>query len=68
MWEVLTTVGNDIRSDRQEVLGGWIVRTFKTDEYGSAVDQDFVSDPNHKWKVYKEPSKTKTKIPLKERD
>jgi hypothetical protein len=61
MWEVLRTVGNDIRSDRQEVLGGWIVRTFKTDEYGSAVDQSFVSDPNHNWKVYKEPSKTKKK-------
>ena len=59
MWEVLTTVGNDIRSDRQKVLGGWIVRTFKTDQYGKAVDQDFVSDPNHHWKVYKEPVKTK---------
>ncbi|MFA5321568.1 MAG: hypothetical protein WC373_02750 [Smithella sp.] len=63
MWEVLRTVGNDIKSDRQEVLGGWIVRTFKTDEYGSAVDQAFVSDPNHKWKAYKEPFKTK-KRPL----
>jgi len=54
MWETLRTVGDSIKSDRQEVLGGWIVRTFKTDEYGSAVDQSFVSDPNHKWKVYKE--------------
>jgi len=53
MWEVLTTVGNDIKSDRQEVLGGWIVRTFKTDQYGSAVDQAFVSDPNHKWQLKK---------------
>ena len=59
MWEVLSTVGNDIRSDRQEVLGGWIVRTFKTTEYGKAVDQNFVSDPNHRWKVYKEPLKRK---------
>ena len=59
MWEVLTTVGNDIRSDRHEVLGGWIVRTFKTDQYGKAVEQAFVSDPNHNWKVYKEPSKKK---------
>lgn len=59
MWEVLTTVGNDIRSDRQKVLGGWIVRKFKTNEYGKVVDQDFVSDPNHHWKVYKEPSKKK---------
>jgi hypothetical protein len=24
MWEVVTAIGNDIRSDRQEVLGGWI--------------------------------------------
>ena len=59
MWEILRTVGDSIKSDRQKVLGGWIVRTFKTDEYGSAVDQAFVSDPNHKWKVYKEPDKTK---------
>ncbi len=59
MWEILRTVGDSIKSDRQEVLGGWIVRTFKTDEYGSAVDQAFVSDPGHKWKVYKEPGKTK---------
>ena len=64
MWEVLTTVGNDIRSDRQKVLGGWIVRTHKTNEYGKAVEQSFVSDPNHHWKVYKEPSKTKRKNPL----
>jgi len=49
MWEVLTTVGNDIRSDRQKVLGGWIVRTHKTNEYGKAVEQSFVSDPNHHW-------------------
>jgi hypothetical protein len=64
MWEVLTSVGNDIRSDRQEVLGGWIVRTHKTDQYGKAVEQAFVSDPNHHWKVYKEQSKTKKKNPL----
>jgi hypothetical protein len=54
MWEVLRTVGNDIKSDRQEVLGGWIVRTFKTNEYGSAVEQAFVSDPTHKWQLKKE--------------
>jgi len=64
MWEILTTVGNDIRSDRQKVLGGWIVRTHKTNEYGKAVEQSFVSDPNHHWRVYKEPSKTKKKNPL----
>jgi hypothetical protein len=51
MWEVVTAIGNNIRSDRHEVLGGWIVRTFKTDEYGSGVEQNFVSDPNHKWKM-----------------
>lgn len=54
MWEVLRTVGNGVKSDRQEVLGGWIVRTFITNAYGSTVDQSFVSDPNHKWKAYKE--------------
>jgi hypothetical protein len=59
MWEILTTVSNDIRSDRREVLGGWIVRTFKTDQYGRAVEQAFVSDPNHHWKAYKDPSKIK---------
>jgi hypothetical protein len=59
MWETLSTVGSDIRSDRQKVLGGWIVRTFKSNVYGKVVDQDFVSDPHHNWKVYKEPVKTK---------
>jgi len=62
MWEIVTAIGSTTRSDRHEVLGGWIVRTFKTDEYGSEVEQNFVSDPNHKWKVYKEPFKTKTKV------
>jgi uncharacterized membrane protein len=65
MWEVVTTIGSDIKSDRHEVLGGWIVRTFKTNEYGSGVEQNFVSDPFHKWKVYKEPLKTKKKVLLK---
>ena len=65
MWEVIKAVGSNIKSDRYEVLGGWIVRTFKSDEYGSAVEQSFVSDPNHKWKVCKEPFKTKTKVILK---
>jgi hypothetical protein len=65
MWEVVTAIGSNIRSDRHEVPGGWIVRTFKTDEYGSEVEQNFVSDPNHKWKVYKEPFKTKNERPLK---
>ena len=61
MWEVLSTVGNAIKSDRQAVLGGWIVRTFKTDEYGSAEERSFVSDPNHKWKMdLKESFKPKT--------
>jgi hypothetical protein len=62
MWEVVTTIGDDIRSDRHEVLGGWIVRTFKSDEYGREVKQNFVSDPFHKWKVYKEPLKTRKKV------
>jgi hypothetical protein len=59
MWETLITVGSDVKSDRQAVLGGWIVRTFKTNEYGKKVEQTFVSDPNHHWKLYKEPVKTK---------
>ena len=62
MWEVVTTMGNSIRCDRQKVIGGWIVRSFKTDQYGSAVEQNFVSDPTYKWKVYKEPFKTKKKV------
>jgi hypothetical protein len=52
MWEVVKTIGSKIKSDRHEVLGGWIVRTFKTDEFGSAEERTFVSDPNHKWKMY----------------
>jgi hypothetical protein len=56
MWEVVRANGNNIISDRQEVLGGWIVRTFKTDEYGSAEEKSFVCDPNHKWKMYKKES------------
>jgi len=59
MWEVVRANGNKIKSDRHKVLGGWIVRTFKSDEYGNAEEQAFVSDPTHQWKVYKEPSKTK---------
>jgi len=60
MWEVVKAIGNNIKSDRHEVLGGWIVRTFKSDEYGSTEEQAFVSDPKHEWKVYEEPIKTKT--------
>jgi hypothetical protein len=62
MSEVVRTIGNNIKSDRHEVLGGWIVRTFKSDEYGRTEEQSFVSDPTHKWKVCKEPRKTKTKV------
>ncbi|PKN67754.1 MAG: hypothetical protein CVU54_16340 [Deltaproteobacteria bacterium HGW-Deltaproteobacteria-12] len=62
MWEVVTSNGNNIKSDRQKVLGGWIVRTFKSDAYGRREEQSFVSDPAHEWKVYKEPFKTKTKV------
>jgi hypothetical protein len=62
MWEVVRANGNNIKSDRHEVLGGWIVRTFKSDEYGSSEERAFVSDPAHEWKVYKEPLKTKTKV------
>ena len=61
MWEVVTAVGNDIRSDRQEVIGGWIVRKIKIDEYGRTVEQNFVSDPAHKWQVHiNESYKSKT--------
>lgn len=51
MWEAVRAIGKKIKSDRKEVHGGWIVRTCKTDEYGSAEEQSFVSDPNHKWKM-----------------
>ncbi|MGV8058528.1 MAG: hypothetical protein AB2L12_10960 [Smithellaceae bacterium] len=61
MWEVVRAIGNNIKSDRHEVLGGWIVRTFKSDAFGSREEQAFVSDPAHEWKVYKEPFKTKMK-------
>jgi hypothetical protein len=62
MWEIVTANGNNIKSDRQAVLGGWIVRTFKSDAYGNREEQAFVSDPAHEWKVYKEPLKTKAKV------
>jgi hypothetical protein len=53
MWEAVNAIGSNIKSDRYKVSGGWIVRTFKSDEYGSAEEQrSFVSDPNHKWKMY----------------
>ncbi|MCX5848536.1 MAG: hypothetical protein NTW65_03715 [Deltaproteobacteria bacterium] len=61
MWEVVRAIGSHIKSDRHEVLGGWIVRTFKSDEYGSAEERSFVSDPNHKWQMYKKES-LKTKM------
>ena len=56
MWEVLKVVGNNIKTDRCEVPGGWIVRTFKSNEYGNTVEQSFVSDPNHRWKMNPEES------------
>jgi hypothetical protein len=62
MWEVVRANGNDIKSDRHKVLGGWIVRTFKSDQYGRMEEQAFVSDPTHKWKLYQEPFKTKTNV------
>lgn len=52
MWEVVRAIGSNIKSDRYKVDGGWIVRTFKSDEYGSPEKRTFVSDPNHKWKTY----------------
>ena len=61
MWEVVTAIGGNIISDRHEVLGGWIVRTYKTDEYGSEVEQNFVSDPYHKWKCIRNPLKQERK-------
>jgi hypothetical protein len=51
MWEAVRAIGSNIKSDRQEVIGGWIIRTFKSDEHGSAEERTFVSDPNHKWKM-----------------
>lgn len=68
MWEIVKETGNHIKSDRHKVLGGWIVRTFKSDEYGLTEKQTFVSDPLHKWKLYKEAFPAKTKVFKKEND
>lgn len=62
MWEVVRANGDNIKSDRQQVLGGWIVRTYKSNEYGVSKEQAFVSDPAHEWKVYKELNKSKKKV------
>jgi hypothetical protein len=59
MWEAVKVNGNDIKSERQKVVGGWVVRTFKSDQYGRTEEQAFVCDPTHKWKVFKEPFKEK---------
>ncbi|MRS02797.1 hypothetical protein EG832_06175 [bacterium] len=62
MWEVVRESGSHIKSDRHKVPGGWIVRTFKSDEYGLTEEQTFVSDPLHKWKLYGEALPAKAKV------
>jgi hypothetical protein len=52
MWEAVRAIGSNIRRDRYKVLGGWIVRTFESNDYGSAEKRTFLIDPNHKWKMY----------------
>ena len=52
MWEAVKAIGSNIKSYRHEVLGGWIVRTFITGENDSPEKLAFLSDPNHKWKMY----------------
>ncbi len=52
MWGVIIAIGYNIKRDRYKVAGGWIVWTFKPDEYDSPENRTFVSDPNHKWKMY----------------
>jgi hypothetical protein len=52
MWETVRAIGSNIKSYRHKVLGGWIVRTFKTAENDTAEKLVFLSDPNHKWKMY----------------
>jgi hypothetical protein len=63
MWEVVKETGDHIKSDRHKVPGGWLVRTFKSNEYGLSQEQIFVSDPLHKWKIHKESFQNKNKRP-----
>lgn len=55
MWERLPD-GIDkqyVTSERLEVPGGWIVRTYVT----RGVAQTFVSDPHHTWQLEKSEKK-----------
>ncbi len=53
MWEILADSATDASSHRLKVPGGWIVRTIVRYYGGTgvncAVEQTFVSDPNHEW-------------------
>ena len=62
MWEQLADSASDASSHRLKVPGGWIVRTVVRYYHigggtgtgaGCAVDQTFVSDPNHEWVLEK---------------
>ncbi|HQK99447.1 MAG TPA: hypothetical protein PK090_01675 [Smithellaceae bacterium] len=53
MWERLKDIDPHVQTSRLKVPGGWLVRSvvkYDTAEgTGCAVDQTFVSDPNHDW-------------------
>lgn len=55
MWEPLIDLDDSILSARLEVPGGWIVRTavYMDNSAGGSctVEQTFVSDPTHEWKL-----------------
>lgn len=59
MWQALNEIAPEASSHRLQVPGGWIVRTIvkyyqSTGDGaggGCAVEQTFVSDPNHEWKI-----------------
>jgi hypothetical protein len=58
MWEkLLNDDARNVYSHRLKVPGGWIVRTVVHDDSdgrsGRAVEQTFVSDPNHEWELEK---------------
>jgi len=50
MWELLSWQGT---SHRLKVPNGWIVRSIKENANHTSVDQIFVEDKNHEWRINK---------------
>ena len=48
-WEKISLDRND--SERLQVPGGWIVRTWLSDMSGVSVHQIFISDPTWEWEL-----------------